>query len=352
MSKPEPLVGNPAIRKILVRVTNWVGDAVMGTREMSALRAAFPRAEIVVLANPLVAQLFSSHPCCDRVLIFDRKGDHRGVHGYLRMVGLLRAEKFDLAILLQKAFGAALLAVLAGIPRRFGFNSDGRRLLMTHSIPFDREIWSMHRVLQYQRLFSEFGIVGQDDSLGLSISAEEAIWAAEMLIAEKWLAINPGAAFGSAKRWVPERFAEVADRLNASHGFSVVLTGGPDEVEIGAAIAQSMHSQPLNLIGKTSIRQMMAILDRCSLVISNDSGPMHVAAALRTPVIAIFGPTDHTKTHPWCEDYRIVRHPVDCAPCMLKVCPIDHPCMEGVTADDVVNAAHELFSDSCHFSQS
>ncbi|MCF6178411.1 MAG: lipopolysaccharide heptosyltransferase II [Geopsychrobacter sp.] len=342
MSVFEPLAGNPRIRKIMVRVTNWVGDAVMGTVEMAALRKTFPVAEIVVVANPLVAELFRDHPACDRVMVHDRKGRHRGFVGFLKMTLELRREKFDLAILLQKAAGAALLAFLAGISYRLGFSSDGRKLLLTHKIPFDREIWAMHRVQQYRKLFAAFGINGGEELLCLQVSAAERTWSHTRMPGDNWLAINPGAAFGSAKRWVPERFAEVADRLQALHGFSVVLTGGPAEVEIGLAIEAAMQQKPLNLIGKTTIREMMAVLERCRLVISNDSGPMHVAAALRTPLVAIFGPTDHTKTHPWCEHYRVVRYPVECAPCMLKVCPVDHPCMEGVTVEMVFAAAGEL----------
>ncbi len=260
------------------------------------------------------------------------------------MAQQLRREKFDLAVLLQKASGAAFLAVLAGIPRRFGFSSDGRKLLMTHSIPFDQEIWSMHRVHQYRRLFGTFGINGGSQKLCLAVNPQEKIWANDRLQGGRWLAINPGAAFGSAKRWIPERFADVADQLHKLYGFSVVLTGGPAEIEIGQAIEQAMIHQPLNLIGKTSIREMLAVIDRCDLMVSNDSGPMHVSAALDTPVVAIFGPTDHTKTHPWCDHFKVVRHPVDCAPCMLKVCPIDHPCMDGVTAGIVVDACQELMA--------
>ncbi|WP_051092406.1 lipopolysaccharide heptosyltransferase II [Geopsychrobacter electrodiphilus] len=342
MARLEPLAGNPCIRKIMVRVTNWVGDAVMGTVEMMALRSSFPDAEIVIVANPLVAELFSDHPACDRVLIHDRKGLHRGVFGHMKMVLALRREQFDLAVLLQKAAGAALLAFLARIPRRMGFSSDGRKLLMTHTIPFDREIWAMHRVQQYRALFAAFGIDGGDGRLCLGVTPGEQGWAEGQLGGGNWLAINPGAAFGSAKRWVPERFAAVADRLCQQYGFSVVLTGGPAEIEIGLAIEQAMSHKPQNLIAKTSVRQLVAVIDRCGLMVSNDSGPMHVAAALGTPVVAIFGPTDHTKTHPWCDHYRVVRHPVDCAPCMLKVCPIDHPCMEGVTTEMVVEAACAL----------
>jgi heptosyltransferase-2 len=156
------------------------------------------------------------------------------------------------------------------------------------------------------------------------------------------VAVNPGAAYGSAKRWIPERFAAVADRLAEEFGLRVVLTGGPGEAEIGRDIAAAMKNAPLNLIGSTSVRQMMAVLSLCRLMVTNDSGPMHVAAAFGIPIVAVFGPTDHTTTSPLAGTCRIVRREADCAPCLLRQCPTDHRCMEAVTVDDVLTAARSL----------
>lgn len=159
------------------------------------------------------------------------------------------------------------------------------------------------------------------------------------------MAINPGAAYGSAKRWFPERFAETADALAAEYGVNIVLTGGPGEKEIGQDIASAMSSKPLNLIGQTSVRQLMAVLASVRLLVSNDSGPMHVGAAFGVPIVAVFGPTDHTTTSPKADICRIIRKATDCAPCLLRQCPTDHRCMKAITAKDVLAGARDLLGD-------
>lgn len=315
----------------------------MTTPAMGALRAAFPRAEIVVAANPPVAELFRHHPYCDRVMVFDKKGEHRGLKGLLRFAGTLRRQRFDLAVLLQNAVEAAVLAFLAGIPCRAGYRTDGRSLLLTHGVSVGVAERRLHHTTYYLRMLESLGIRGGDGRLRLKCTAEESVWARQMLGDGEFVAVNPGAAYGSAKRWIPERFAEIGDRLAEEFGVHVVLTGGPGEVEIGGDIEAAMTSRPLNLIGQTGVRQMMAVLSRCRLMVTNDSGPMHVAAAFEIPTVAVFGPTDHTTTSPMTEDFRIIRKEIDCAPCLLRQCPTDHRCMEAVTVEDVLVGARELW---------
>jgi heptosyltransferase-2 len=331
-----------AIHRILVRSTNWIGDAVMTTPALGALRSFFPAAEIVVAANPLVAELFRHHPYCDRVLVYDKNGTHKGVGGMVRFSATLRRERFDLAILLQNAVEAAILAWFAGIPRRAGYRTDGRGPLLTHGVAVGEADRSLHHTAYYLTMLARLGIEGGDGALRLFCTEAEHAWARELLGSGPAIAINPGAAYGSAKRWYPERFAAVADRLAEEYGVRVVLTGGPAEEEIGRDIAAAMAASPLNLIGRTTVRQLMALLSLCRLVVTNDSGPMHVAAAFDVPVVAVFGPTDHTTTSPLTANSRIVRHGVECAPCLLRQCPTDHRCMAAVTVEDVLGAAREL----------
>lgn len=326
----------------MVRMPNWIGDAVMATPALAALRRAFPAAQITVVANPLVAELFTTHPDCDRVIRFDERGKQRGAGGFWRFCLALRRERFDLAVLLQNAFEAAVMALLAGIPRRAGYRTDGRGMLLTAGVPAVDKKHGLHHVDYYLQMLYQLGLPGADRQLRLALAPEEAAAAAELLGPGEWVAINPGASYGAAKRWIPERFAAVADALASEYGVKVVLTGGSGEVEIGVDIARAMQAPALNLIGRTSVRELMAVLARCRLVVTNDSGPMHIAAALRVPIVAVFGPTDHTTTSPLGQDCRIVRTPVDCAPCMLRECPIDHRCMTRVTADDVLIAARDL----------
>lgn len=333
------------IGRILVRTTNWIGDAVMTTPALRAVRESFPHAEIIVVANPLVAQLFEFHPDCDRVLIFDKRGAHRGLGGFWRFCRELRRERFDLAILFQNAIEAALMALLAGIPRRMGYATDGRRPLLTHAVAIGPAQRQLHHTDYYLDMLGQYDIRTSHKRQLLALRPGEQAWAAERLPAGPVAVINPGAAYGSAKRWFPERFAAVGDFLAQQYGMTVMLTGGPGEREIGSDIAAAMQTPPLNFIGETSVRQMMALLAASSLMVTNDSGPMHVAAAFNVPLVAIFGPTDHTTTSPFVESWRLVRRPADCAPCLLRQCPTDHRCMEAVTVDDVQNAVRELMEN-------
>ncbi|MBR5998290.1 MAG: lipopolysaccharide heptosyltransferase II [Deltaproteobacteria bacterium] len=343
----KPLIEVP-VKKIMVRSANWIGDAVMTTPAMMAVRRAFPEAEIVVVANPVVAELLRGHPACDRLLPFDKRTAHRGLGGLARFCRNLREERFDLAILFQNAFEAALMACAGGIPLRLGYRGDARGLLLTHALKRPERQEHVHQVWYYLRLLERFGVpVAAEPELLLACTAEELAWSAAKLGEGQWLAINPGAAYGEAKRWFPERFAEVADCLADEFGFKVLLTGGAKEREIGREIAAVMRHEPLNLIGRTSIREMMALLARCALMITNDSGPMHVAAALRTPVVAVFGSTDHLATSPWAQHAKVVRHDLACSPCLKRVCPTgDFRCMKEITAEDVLEGARELLAET------
>jgi len=330
------------VQKILVRVTNWIGDAVMNTPSLGAIRSTFPNAEITIVANPMVAQLFSPHPYCDRVLIFDKKGKDKGITGFLRFTESLRREQFDMAILLQKAFGAALMAFCSRIPVRIGYNTDSRSLLLTHDLPFTTTLKRLHHVEHYLKLVNYFNISGEDVGQRLFLTPEELVWARDILGNERWVVVNPGAAYGSAKRWLPERFAQVGNQLAKKNGMKVLLIGGPGETKIGHDIESELSNDCLNFIGKTSVRQMMALISCCQLMVTNDSGPMHIAAALNIPIVAVFGSTDHTTTYPAGVPHRIVRKEFDCAPCLLRKCPIDHRCMTSVTAEDVMSAVDDL----------
>lgn len=317
----------------------------MTTPALRAVRETFAEAHITVVANPLVAQLFEYHPDCNEVIVFDKQGQHAGRLGLLRFASMLRRRHFDCAILFQNAIEAAILAFLAGVPRRAGYATDGRRLLLTHPVPAGVDQRALHHTDYYLHMLAECGVTTTAKLQRLALRPEEIEWAARQVPAGRFAIINPGAAYGSAKRWIPERFAAVADELSARYGLSIVLSGGPAEMEIGEDIAKAMQAPHLNLIGRTSVRQMMALLAASSLMITNDSGPMHVAAAFAVPMVAIFGPTDHTSTSPWGTRARIVRHPVECSPCLLRQCPIDHRCMQRVTVDDVLSAAAEVLGE-------
>ncbi|MDY0039771.1 MAG: lipopolysaccharide heptosyltransferase II [Desulforhabdus sp.] len=329
-------------RKILIRSTNWLGDAVMTVPAMGAVRAAFPHAEIVVVATPAVAELFAGHPACDRVMIWDKKHANRGLVGLLRFSLNLRKAGFDLAILFQNAIEAAIMTWLARIPNRIGYRTDGRAMLLSHGIPISQRERRLHHTDYYLHMINRAGIRNAPGQVSLYCTQGEIEWARQKLADRAWIAINPGAAYGSAKRWLPQRFAATANTMYQELGAHLLLLGGPEDIAIGRQISEMMHTPHMNLIGKTSIRQLMALLSQCRLLLTNDSGPMHIAAALGTPVVAVFGPTDQTATSPVGTFSRVVRRETDCAPCLKRHCPTDHRCMTAIGVEDVMEAVRSL----------
>ena len=336
------------IRNILVRGTNWLGDAVMNTPALGAIRQSFPGARITLLVTPLVAQLFSPHDWVDEVLVYDRQGRHKGAAGRFRIAGELRARRFDLAILLQNAIDAAVITRLAGIPRRMGTRTDGRGFLLTHGFNQKSLDRRLHHVDYYLEMLKSFGIsCGEKRQLLCLTEAERdaavaRLGAAGIKPGDFVIGINPGAAYGSAKRWYPERFAAAGAELARTWGAKLLVFGGPGEVAIARDIETALEGKCLNLAGALNVRELMALIARCDFFISNDSGPMHIAAAFGVPLVAIFGSTDHRTTYPYSANSVVVRQETDCAPCLKRECPTDHRCMKGVSAGDVVAAAVKL----------
>ncbi len=336
--------------KLFVRATNWVGDAVLSLPALAALRARFPQAEIVLLARPWVAGLYRGQGLADRLLVFEPHGRHRGWRGLERLAQELRAERFDLAILLQNAFQAAWLAWRAGIDERIGYARDGRSWLLTRAVPVPRpgEI-PAHEHFYYLELLRRAGLLADLPRIGevrlrVDPGAREQVEqklrrAGARSDAPLRVAMAPGAAYGSAKCWPVERYAVLADRLIARFDADVILFGAPTEREVAERIAAAMCARSILLAGQTPIEELPALLAACQLFIGNDSGAMHVAAAVGLPVVAIFGPTDPEGTAPLTPRWTLVHEPVPCSPCFLRHCPIDHRCMTRIHVDAVLAAA-------------
>ena len=334
-----------ALKRVLVRGPNWIGDAVMCEPAIAALRGLFPQAELTLLVKPAVAELFKGHPAVQHILVYEDRGQHAGLTGKWRLANALRRGRFDLAILFQNAFEAALLTFLAGIPRRYGYATDGRRLLLSDPIPRPGKQAVAHQVEYYLGMLRPLGCEEQALSPRLVLFHEEETAMARRLTesgisgAELLIGLNPGSTYGGAKRWLPERFAETADRLAAQFGAKVLIVGAHGEEALAQAIAGRIQAKTIVLSGKTSVRELMAAVKRCAVFITNDTGPMHIAAAFGVPVVAVFGPTDSRTTAPFGAGHALVRQPVDCSPCLLRECPIDHRCMTRVTVDEVCQAA-------------
>ena len=325
----------------------------MGTPALMDLREAYPGATITLWARPAIAELLQGHPGIDDVLVYDYRGEHRGVLGKIALIQALRQRNFTLAILFQNAFEAALLTFLAGIVERIGYATDGRTWLLSKPIKVSRKRGAAHQVENFRALIPDVTGVPTERRPNLVVEEGErekvdqrfpeiALRDGDCLIG-----INPGAVYGTAKCWLPERFAETGDHLikklqeNSMPGkkVSCVVVGGPGEEGLGQCVAGYMKERPIVLSGKTTLRELMNIIRRCSIFLTNDTGPMHIANAFNVPLVAIFGSTDPEDTAPFHNRQAVVRNPVNCAPCYLRHCPIDHRCMTGVSVQQVYQAA-------------
>jgi lipopolysaccharide heptosyltransferase II len=345
------------VKRIVVRTTNWVGDAVMSVPALRTIRAVFPSAHITLIVRPWVREVYSSVDFCDDILEFDKTGDERGVTGLLRFARLLRSRRFDVAILLQNAFEAALMTRLAGIPHRVGYDRDGRGFLLTHPCPVDPEVRNHHQCYYYLGILAAAGWIpaapwdrpGYQRIATIGVRQTDLQSARVMLescgvsATQPLIGVNPGAAYGGAKRWLADRFAVVADRLAAECGARALIFGSAADAPVAAQVAGAMRTRPVLLAGKTTLGQMMGLLSSCRLFLTNDSGPMHLAAALDVPQVAVFGSTSARATGPLSGRALVIRKPVDCSPCFLRECPIDFRCMIGVTVDEVYDAAMGLW---------
>jgi len=342
--------------KILVRATNWVGDAVMSIPALEAIRGRWPGAEIAILGRAWVADLYRGQGFADRLLVLDHGGQHRGARGIERLASALRRERFDVAVLLQNAFEAAWIAWRAGIPERIGYARDARKFLLTRAVEVPRQgELPAHESYYYLELLRRAGWI---ERLGTVEAIQLRVDAATRERAESTLrragarggafrvVLAPGAAYGSAKCWLPERYAALADRLIAEGDADVVLSGTAAERAVAQQIAVGMQHRPIVLAGETPIGELPAVLSLCHLFIGNDSGAMHVAAAVGLPVVGIFGPTDPAGTAPVTPRFQLVRETVSCSPCFLRHCPVDHRCMKRIEVDAVYAAARPWLARS------
>lgn len=343
------------VQRILIRGTNWVGDAVMSIPALREVRRIFSRSYITLLVRPWVRDVYSSVDFVNEVAAYDNQGAHRGWSGFRRLASELRGRDFDLAILLPNAVGAAILAWFAHIPIRVGYARDGRGPFLTHAGRIDSEVLKVHQIYYYLGILSTVGLLPQrlwlnrDYRPSIKVSVrDEDLLAAEEMLREKGVApgepvvgLNPGASYGPAKRWLSDRYARVADRLIDKYGVRVIILGSPDERAIAEEVASHMKNKPILLAGLTTLGQLMALIKRCHLLITNDSGPMHLAAALDVPQLAIFGSTSEIATGPLSPQGRVIKHPVECSPCFLRECPIDFRCMARISVEEVFAAAEQ-----------
>jgi len=347
------MVSKGDFEKILVRAPNWIGDAVMCLPALRCLKDLYPRAGITVLAKKRVIPVFENNPGVKEIMEYDDGERHRGLRGRLRLSGELKERGFDLAVLFQNAFDAAFISSVARIPERVGYARDLRTRLLTRPVPFTDRVKGLHHVSYYINIIRELG--GECDSLEPRIHiTDDELGGAKGLLEKEGLAgtplvgAAPGASFGPAKRWPPESFARLLARVAEEFGPVPLVFGGNEDAGICEEVSFGLSKRGvrnLNLAGRITLREFMALAKGLKLFITNDSGPMHISAALGVPTLAIFGSTDPVLTGPIGNAVRIVKKEMECSPCFDRECRFGHyDCLASITPEEVYSEAEAFLS--------
>jgi heptosyltransferase II len=342
------------LKRVVVRGTNWVGDAVMTIPALHELRRLLPDAHITLVMRSFARGIFTGADFIDDLLIQDRG---------TRSVTLgrdWRGRNFDLAILFPNSFGAALISWLGRVPTRIGYETESRGFLLTHPLPQPAWRRTRHESFYYlniiatleEKLSGKSEILDHEPAVDLSVDKERQAEAIEFLKNQgvrgnrPLIALCPGSVNSRAKRWPAERYAALADRLKDELDADLLLIGSEDELAVSLEVSAQMKQPPISLTGKTDLALAVAVLSQVDLLVSNDTGPAHVAAALGRPTLVIFGPTNPVTTRPLSSVAEIVRYQPECAPCMLRDCPIDHRCMTVITPEDMFDRAVKILRAS------
>jgi heptosyltransferase-2 len=334
-------------RNIIVRMPNWIGDLVMATPILSDLRRAYPNAHITAMCRMPLCELLKEDPeinelfCFAKASGFNRREERRNI------IEKLRKGKYDLGILLTHSFSSAWWFWLGKVQTRLGYECNGRKPLLTHSMPFPKNIQNQHLVVTYKTLLEPLGVPISDTPPRLYLSPKE-IQNARIQLRQQWIpdgalvvGINPGATYGSAKCWLPERFREVTQRLLQQKDVYIVYFGDQGTASIVKEICSGLPPRVINLAGMTSLRELSSLISQCDVILTNDSGPMHIADAIGTPIVALFGSTSEVITGPYRSGTLIHKH-VECSPCYQRTCPIDFRCMKRIEADEVYEAINKI----------
>lgn len=345
------------IERVVVRGANWVGDAVMTVAALRELRRVLPAAHITLATRPWAQGIFAGTDLVDELLLID--DTRRGLRSTFSQITEWRTRRFDLALLFPNAFEPAFIAAAARVPLRVGYATDGRGFLLTHPLAVPTWRSEQHEVFYYLNLVFqlEHALTGEaqfesrEPQFQLSVPPARQAAARNLLTRHGALAgdrplvaLCPGSTNSRAKRWPPERYAALADHLMGKAKANVVLIGAREELEVTQEVLAKMRRRPVVLTGETDLAETIAVLSVADLLVTNDTGPAHISAALERPTLVIFGPTNPLTTRPFSPTADIIRHPPDCAPCMLRDCPIDHRCMTAITPEEVFLRAVEMLA--------
>lgn len=349
MQGNERLWPNPSPQNIIVRMPNWIGDLVMATPVLEDLRKKFPSAKITAMCQFNISALLKNDPNIDEIYSFKRPSGwiHRSEH--LAIIEDLRRGKYDLGVLLTNSFSSGWWFWRGNVSNRIGFTNTLRNLLLNKVVPWPKQVETQHQVITYKNLLEPLGIKLSSTSPALYVSDEEELSARELLLKfnidpkkDILIGINPGAAYGSAKCWLPERYRAVAERLLKDPRVKIVFFGDQGGASLVNEICKDLpEDRIIDLAGKTTLRSLVALIRLCAVFLTNDSGPMHIAAALHVPLLALFGSTSDVKTGPYKSGKVIHKH-VECSPCYKRKCPIDFRCMKRITVEEVYEEIKDL----------
>ncbi len=335
-------------KRILIVNVNWVGDALFSTPFIRAVREAYPESYIACLLHPRCREMLASNPRLNEIIIYDEEGEHKNLVGKFRLIASLRRKRFDTAFLLHRSFTKALIVYLAGIKKRIGYPTKHRSLLLTDTVeePTDQ----MHKVEYFLNLAisagiapsirsCEFFVKEPDRKIIKKLLREEGISDTDSIVV-----LCPGGNW-DPKRWPKENFAKVADSLAERFGVKIVISGAKKDVPLAESISGMMKNKPVITCGKTTLGGLGALLEGSSLVVANDTGPMHIAVAMKAKVIALFGPTSSRITGPYGEgDYKVIFKNDTCeVPCYDFTCK-DNRCMAAITVEDVLKEAEKTLA--------
>ncbi|MFA6379179.1 MAG: lipopolysaccharide heptosyltransferase II [Candidatus Omnitrophota bacterium] len=340
---------------ILVVRTDRIGDVVLTTPALEALRKAYPRAKISIMVAPTTKDIVDGNPFLDEVIVYDKRGVDKGFLNFWRFVFKLRKKHFDLAINYHLKSRTNVMLFHAGIPHRIGFKSEKFGFLLTEQYPDPRINGEKHETEYCLDLLRHIGIDCRSFNLWVSVSPVSEGWVDHtfkehgILPTDKLIAVHPGASCIS-KRWPPERFAEVADRLAEKYHAKIVLIGSDDNQLIAREVLISMKQPVADITGKTTVSHLISVLKRCTLLISNDSGPVHLAVGVKTPVISIFGRNQAglspARWRPLGFLDIALHKDVGCKVCLAHLCELNFKCLKSISVDHVLEAADEIFNKS------
>jgi heptosyltransferase-2 len=328
--------------RILIRSSNWLGDAVMSVPAVRAIKNGRPDVHVAIAAPDKIAPMWSLIPEVDAIIPLPDAS-------LLPVVRLLRQQPFDVAILFPNSLRVALESWLSRIPRRVGYRGHWRSWLVNQIIREPRKPGPPeHHSVRFLRIARECGAETEKTSNvqrpTLNVQLSDSNRLSTINHQPLKIGLCPGAEYGPAKRWLPERFAEAAAKVSAQSSAQWILLGTKNDAAIGEQIAAAIGDHCVNRIGQTTLDQLIAELQQCRLLLTNDTGTMHLAALLGVPVVAIFGSTEPRLTRPFGSGHIILRHHVECSPCFLRECPIDFRCMKAVSADEVADAVLSLLA--------